>query len=124
MSDLNNVALVARLTRDPEAKPVGETTVANLRVAFNTRAKVDGEWTEKGNFVDVTVWGQQADFISEYGAKGRQVSIAGRLDWREWDDKEGNKRQSVGIIASDIALLGPKAEADSESQPETESDPF
>jgi len=57
-------------------------------------------------FFDVTVWGAQGENCANYLAKGRPVAIEGRLDWREWEDKEGNKRQTVEIIANSVQFLG------------------
>jgi single-strand DNA-binding protein len=109
----NVVALTANLTRDPELKQAGDTSVCSLRVACNARAKVNGEWGEKPNYFDVTLFGAQAENAAKYLAKGRPVAITGRLDWREWEAADGSKRQAVQIIASDVQFLGSKDDAPS-----------
>jgi single-strand DNA-binding protein len=77
-------------------------------VAVNSRRKdgQSGEWIDKPNYFDVTVWGAQGENCANYLQKGRPVAIEGRLDWREWDDQAGNKRQSVEIIANTVQFLG------------------
>lgn len=108
-SNINVVVITGNLTRDPELRstPSG-TSVCKLRVAVNTRRKdgQTGQWADKSNFFDVTVWGAQGENCANYLSKGRPVAVEGRLDWREWDDKEGNKRQSVEIIANSVQFLG------------------
>src|SRR5947199_8406091 len=106
-TNINRVVLTGNLTRDPELRstPSG-TSVCSLRVACNTRRKdASGEWVDKPNFFDVTVWGAQGENCATYLSKGRPVAIDGRLEWREWQDKEGNKRQSVDIIADNVQFL-------------------
>ena len=65
-----------------------------------------GEWTEKPNYFDVTVWGVQGENCAQYLSKGRPIAVDGRLEWREWQDQNGNKRQSVDIIADSVQFLG------------------
>ena len=107
-ANINRVVLVGNLTRDPELRhtPSG-TAVCSLRVAVNSRRKDDsGQWVDKPNYFDVTVWGAQGENCAQYLAKGRPVAVDGRLEWREWQDKDGNKRQSVDIIADSVQFLG------------------
>jgi single-strand DNA-binding protein len=108
-TNLNRVVITGNLTRDPELRttPSG-TSVCSLRVACNTRRKdaSTGEWTDKPNYFDVTVWGMQGENCAQYLAKGRPVGVDGRLEWREWQDQSGNKRQSVDIIADSVQFLG------------------
>jgi single-strand DNA-binding protein len=109
MANINRVVLVGNLTRDPELRqtPSG-TAVCKLRVAVNTRQKdsATGQWGDKPNYFDVTVWGNQGESCAQYLAKGRPVAIDGRLDWREWDAQDGTKRQAVEIIAENVQFLG------------------
>jgi single-strand DNA-binding protein len=107
--NINRIVLTGNLTRDPELRSTNNgTSVCGLRVAVNTRRKdpSTGEWTDKPNFFDVTVWGAQGENCAQYLQKGRPVAVDGRLEWREWQDKEGNKRQSVDIIADSVQFLG------------------
>jgi single-strand DNA-binding protein len=111
-TNINRVVLTGNLTRDPELRstPSG-TSVCSLRVACNTRRKdASGEWVDKPNYFDVTIWGRQGENAAQYLEKGRPVAIDGRLEWREWQDKEGNKRQSVDIIADSVQFLGGRGE--------------
>ncbi len=108
-SNINRVVLTGNLTADPELRslPSG-MSVCRLRLAVNTRRK-DGatnEWVDKPNYFDVTVWGAQGDNCAKYLAKGRPVAIDGRLEWREWEDKEsGKKRSAVDIVADTVQFL-------------------
>jgi single-strand DNA-binding protein len=115
MANINRVVLVGNLTRDPELRhtPSG-TAICKLRVAVNSRQKdpATGEWGEKPNYFDVTVWGNQGESCAQYLSKGRPVGIDGRLDWREWEDKQtGQKRQAVEIIADSVQFLGSRGES-------------
>ena len=108
-SNINRVILTGNLTRDPELRslPSG-TSVCNLRVASNTRRKDSstGEWVDKPNYFDVTVWGAQGENCAQYLSKGRPVGVDGRLEWREWEAQDGTKRQAVEIIADSVQVLG------------------
>ena len=108
-TNINRVVLTGNLTRDPELRSTpGGMSVCSLRIASNTRRKDNstGEWVDKPNYFSVTVWGAQGENCARFLAKGRPVCIDGRLEWREWQDKEGNKRQSVDIIADSVQFLG------------------
>ena len=108
-SNVNVVVITGNLTRDPELRHLGSgTAVCKLRVAVNSRRKdgQSGEWVDKPNYFDVTVWGAQGENCANYLTKGRPVAVEGRLDWREWEDQGGNKRQSVEIIANTVQFLG------------------
>lgn len=108
-SNINRVCITGNLTSDPDlrALPSG-TSVCKLRVAVNTRRKdgASGEWVDKPNYFDVTVWAGQGENCARYLSKGRGVAVDGRLEWREWQDKDGNKRQSVDIVADTVQFLG------------------
>lgn len=108
-SNVNVVVITGNLTRDPELRHTGGgTAVCELRVAVNSRRKdgQTGEWVDKPNFFDVTVWGAQGENCATYLSKGRPVAIEGRLDWREWEAKDGGKRQAVSIVANTVQFLG------------------
>ena len=108
-TNINRVIITGNLTRDPELRSTqGGTAVCSLRVAVNSRRKDDsGQWVDKPNYFDVTVWGTQGENCAQYLSKGRPVAIDGRLEWREWEDREtGKKRQSVDIIADSVQFLG------------------
>jgi single-strand DNA-binding protein len=113
MANINRVVLVGNLTKDPELRttPSG-TSVCKLRLAVNTRQKdnATGQWGDKPNYFDVTVWGNQAESCSQYLSKGRPVGVDGRLDWREWEAQDGSKRQAVEIIAESVQFLGSRGD--------------
>lgn len=106
-SNINRVVLVGRLTADPElrALPTG-TTVCNLRIACNgVRKSSDGEYVEKPNFFNVSVYGAQGESVHRYMSRGGRVAVDGRLEWREWETAEGLKRQTVEIVADSVQFL-------------------
>src|SRR5204862_8207932 len=113
-SNINRVTVTGNLTRDPELRSIPSgTSVCKLRIAVNTRRKdASGQWVDKPNYFDVTVWGQQGENCATYLQKGRPVAVQGRLEWREWQDQQGNKRQSVDIIANSVQFLGSREGAE------------
>jgi single-strand DNA-binding protein len=112
-SNINRVIITGNLTADPELRslPSG-TSVCKLRVACNTRRKdnATGDWVDKPNYFDVTVWGAQGENCARYLSKGRPVAVDGRLEWREWETPEGQKRQAIDIIADSVQFLGGRDE--------------
>ena len=108
-SNINVVVITGNLTQDPELRHTGGgTAVCELRVAVNSRRKdgATGEWKDKPNYFNVTVWGAQGENCATYLSKGRPVAVEGRLDWREWEAKDGSKRQAVQIVANSVQFLG------------------
>jgi single-strand DNA-binding protein len=108
-TNINRVVITGNLTRDPELRSTGGgTPVCELRVAVNSRRKDgSGQWVDKPNYFDVTVWGAQGENCASYLSTGRPVAVEGRLDWREWEAKDGSgKRQAVSIIANSVQFLG------------------
>ena len=105
---INRVVLLGNLTRDPELRslPSG-TSIARLRVACNTRRRNPdtGEWDDKPNFFDVSVFGPSADACDSFLEKGRPIAVDGRLEWREWETTDGQRRQAVEIIADSVQFL-------------------
>ncbi len=111
-TNINRVVLTGNLTRDPELRslPSG-MSVCSLRIASNSRRKENGEWVDKPNYFSVTVWGAQGENCSRFLAKGRPVCIDGRLEWREWQDQSGNKREAIEIVADAVQFLGGRDDA-------------
>ena len=107
--NINRVTITGNLTADPELRhmPSG-MAVCNLRVAVNGRRKDEsGQWVDKPNYFNVTVWGAQGENCANYLSKGRPVAVDGRLDWQEWEAKDGSgKRQKVEIVADTVQFLG------------------
>lgn len=107
MASLNQVTIMGNLTRDPELRftPAG-TAVANLGMALNRRWRNEGgELQEETTFVDITVWGKDADTASKYLHKADAVLISGRLTLDTWQDKDGDKRTKLKITAERLTLL-------------------
>jgi single-strand DNA-binding protein len=108
-TNINRVIITGNLTRDPELRSTGSgMAVCGLRIATNTRRKdsASGEWVDKANYFDVTIFGRQGENAAQDLTKGRPVAIDGRLEWREFTDQQGNKRQAVDIIADNVQFLG------------------
>src|SRR4051794_27183287 len=107
-ANINRVVLVGNLTRDPELKHTpGGTAVTSLRIAVNGRKKDEsGQWVDKPNYFSISVFGNQAESCAQYLSKGRPVAIDGRLEWREWQQQDGAKRESVEGVADSVQFLG------------------
>jgi single-strand DNA-binding protein len=105
MSDLNEVVLSGRLTRDAELRytPNG-TAVTDIIIASNRIWSKDSEKQEEATFVDVTVWGKQAESLSKYMTKGRHVMLTGRLKLNKWETDEGDKRSKLTVTAEKVNL--------------------
>lgn len=98
---LNRVVIAGRLVRDPDTKTVGENTVANMRIAVD-RDYLNSNGKRDSDFFDVVAWRGTAEFVTKYFSKGRNIIIDGRLQSRNWEDKEGNKRTSIEIVADNV----------------------
>jgi single-strand DNA-binding protein len=106
-NNINNVVLTGRLTSDPDLRelPSG-ASVCRLRIAVNARRRdADGEWGEKPNYFDVVVFGASGENVARHMHKGRAVAVDGRLDWREWETRDGRQAQAVSIIARTVQFL-------------------
>jgi single-strand DNA-binding protein len=122
-TNINRVVITGNLTRDPELRSTpGGTSVCSLRVAVNSRRKESesGQWVDKPNYFDVTVWGAQGENCAQYLSKGRPVAVDGRLNWREWEAQDGSKRQAVDIIADSVQFLGSRDGAQSNGAPDSD----
>jgi single-strand DNA-binding protein len=113
MFSINRVVLVGRLTRDPElrALPSGRS-VCGLRIACNSARKdADGGFVERPNYFDVSVFGAPGESVSRYMRRGSRVGVDGRLEWREWETVEQERRQAVSVVADTVQFLdGPAGE--------------
>jgi single-strand DNA-binding protein len=109
MASYNKVMLLGNLTRDPEVKytPKG-TAVTELGLAVNRTYTTDGgEKREETTFVDITMWGRQAEIAGEYLKKGRPLFVEGRLQLDTWDDKQtGQKRSKLRVVCENFQMLG------------------
>ena len=109
---VNKVILVGRLGRDPETRYTGGgQAVANFSVATDETYKDrNGERQKRTEWHKIVVWGKQAEIAQQYLKKGSLIFIEGRIQSREWQDKEGQKRTSFEIVASNFRMLGGRAE--------------
>jgi len=111
MANLNKVQIIGNVTRDPEIKytPKG-SAVTDLGIAVNrVYTPEGGEKREETTFVDVTLWGRQAEIAGEYCKKGRSIYIEGRLQLDTWEDKtSGQKRSKLRVVGENFQLLGPR----------------
>ena len=108
MANLNKVFLIGNLTRDPELRyiPSG-AAVTDISIAVNRSfTKKDGEKGEETLFVKVVIWGKQAESSAKYLSKGRPVFIEGRLRTNSWEDKDGQKRNAMEVVAERVQFLG------------------
>lgn len=112
MASFNKITIVGYLGRDQEMRytPQG-TAVSNFSIATTERRKdKSGEFQDMTTWFRVSLWGKQAENLREYLVKGRQVYVEGRLRVEEYTDREGTRRHSLEVTASDVQLLGPKGE--------------
>ena len=99
---LNRIVLMGRLTRDPELrKTQSDTPVCSFSLAVDRDYKKDGEKKET-DFIDIVAWRATAEFVSKFFTKGRMAVVEGRLQIRDWKDKEGNNRRSAEVVADNV----------------------
>ena len=123
---LNKIVIMGRLTKTPELKhtPSG-TSVTSFTLAVDRDFK-DKETGEKAtDFIDVVAWRGTAEFVSKYFSKGRMAVVEGRLQLRDWKDKDGNNRRSAEVVAENVYFGDSKRDdnADIESLPATAAEP-
>ncbi|AFY01270.1 single-stranded DNA-binding protein [Bdellovibrio bacteriovorus] len=107
MSGVNKVILVGRLGADPEVKAIGSgSTVARLNLATSESWVKDGQRQERTEWHRITVWGKLAEICGKHLSKGRQVYVEGKLQTRQWEDQQGQKRYTTEIVASTVQFLG------------------
>lgn len=105
MSDVNKVIITGRVTRDSELRETpGGTSVTDISVVSNRIWTKNGERQEDATFVDVTIWGKQAETLSPMLTKGRHVMIEGRLKLNSWETDEGVKRSKLTVVAESVNL--------------------
>ena len=105
-TDINQVVLVGRLTRDAELKYTsGGMPVCAFSIAVNYKKKSGDQWTEEVSFFDIVLFGRQGEAIHQYLGKGKQVAVSGELRQDRWE-QDGQSRSKVKIIAANLQLLG------------------
>lgn len=108
---LNHIVLMGRLTRDPELRrTTSGTPVATFSIAVDRDFKSENGEKET-DFVDIVAWRNTAEFVSKYFTKGRMAVVSGRLQIRNWNDKEGNKRRSAEVVADNVYFGDSKSES-------------
>ena len=111
---LNHITLMGRLVRDPELRRTGSgIAVASFRIAVDRDYAPKDGGERKADFIDCVAWRQTGEFISKYFAKGRMIVVDGRLEMRDWTDKEGNKRISAEVIVDNAYFGDSKRDGDS-----------
>jgi single-strand DNA-binding protein len=107
MASYNRVILVGNLTKDVEVRFIASgTAVTDIRLAVNDRRKRGDEWVDETTFLDVTLWGRQAEVAGEYLSKGSPVLIEGRLQLDTWETNEGEKRSKLKVVGERMQMLG------------------
>ena len=110
---LNHIVIMGRLVRDPELRRTGSgVAVASFRVAVDRDFAPKDGGERKADFIDCVAWRQTGEFISKYFAKGRMIIVDGRLEMRDWTDKEGNKRTSAEIVVANAYFGDSKRDGD------------
>ena len=101
---LNKIVIMGRLTRDPEMRQTGSGTPVT---SFSLAVERDGG-EKQTDFIDVVAWRHTAEFVDKYFSKGDMAAVSGRLQIRDWTDKDGNKRRSAEVVADSVYFGGSK----------------
>ena len=110
---LNHIVIMGRLVRDPELRRTGSgIAVASFRVAVDRDYAPKDGGERKADFIDCVAWRQTGEFISKYFSKGRMIVVDGRLEMRDWTDKDGNKRTSAEIVVANAYFGDSKRDSD------------
>jgi single-strand DNA-binding protein len=122
MASLNKVMLIGNLGKDPEVRfTASGQAVASFSLATSEKFKgKTGEWEERTEWHNITLWGKLAEISGEYLSKGKTIYVEGRLQTRKWQDKSGNDRYTTEIVGDKMQMLSPKGErsgGDSSSSP-------
>ena len=113
---LNHIVLMGRLTRDPELRRTGTgVAVASFSIAVDRDFGSRETGEKETDFIDIVAWRNTAEFVSKYFTKGRMAVVSGRLQIRNWTDKEGNKRRSAEVVADNIYFGDSKRDGDAGS---------
>ena len=110
---LNKAILMGRLVADPELRRTpNNNSVTSFTLAVK-RSFVRQGAQPQPDFIDIVAWGKTAEFVSRYFVKGQQVAVAGRIQTRNWEDKQGNKRKSVEVVAEEVHFAESKRDSQS-----------
>lgn len=116
-NDFNKVILVGRLTRDPEIKQAGTTSLANFSLAVGRSYVSNGEKKEETDFFDCEAWGKLAEVFKKYTGKGKQVLISGRLKQSTWETPDGKKASKIKVQVEDMQMFGSKGTSEDSGEP-------
>ncbi len=121
MANLNKVQIIGRLGADPEMRfTANGRALSTMNVAVNrSYSTQDGERREETEWVRVVAWARLAELVSQYLSKGRQVYVEGRLQTRQWDDQEGQRRYTTEVVAQDVQFLDRADGGNYDGQPGT-----
>lgn len=115
---LNRIVLMGRLTRDPELRHTqSNIAVASFTLACDRDFKSRDTGEKQTDFIDIVAWRQTGEFVSKYFTKGRMAVVEGRLQIRDWTDKEGNKRKSAEVVADNVYFGDSKRDAEANQPP-------
>lgn len=107
----NKAVLVGNLGGDPESRTTsGGSTVTTFRLATQRAVKRDDKWEQETEWHKVVVFGQPAEFVAQYGKKGRLCLVEGRIQTRKWEDQSGTTKWTTEVVADQVKLLGPNPE--------------
>ena len=110
---LNHITIMGRLTRDPELRHTQTgTPVASFSLAVDRDFKDRTSGEKTTDFIDIVAWRQTAEFVSRYFTKGRLAVVEGRLQLRDWTDKDGNKRRAAEVVAANVYFGDSKRDAE------------
>ena len=119
---MNKVFLIGRLTRDPELRYTGSNVpVCSFSIAVN-RTFTNSNGERESDFINIVVWRKQAENVKNYLSQGSQVAVDGRIQTRNYEDKEGNKRYITEVVADNVEFLGSKKDGNSKSDEPTPYD--
>lgn len=117
---INKAFLTGHLTRDPQLRTTAKgTPVISFGIAVNERVQNQqtGEWEDRANFFDCTMFGARAESLSRFISKGNKVSIEGRLRWNQWE-RDGQKRTKVEVVVSEIELMNARPSEEESYSPD------
>jgi single-strand DNA-binding protein len=113
MASFNKVILIGNMVADPELKTTpNAVNVCSFRIAVGRRYVKAGE-QQQTDFIDIVAWRTQAEFVAKYFSKGKPILVCGAIQSRNWQDKEGNKRTTIEVIADEVSFVERKSASDS-----------
>jgi len=112
MASFNKVILIGNMVADPELKTTpNAVNVCSFRIAVGRRYVKAGE-QQQTDFIDIVAWRNQAEFVTKYFSKGKPILVCGSIQSRNWQDKEGNKRTTIEVIADEVSFVERKSASD------------